>query len=150
MPTGTAVFPGCASPAEGLHEVLTALRARGLRLGVVTNGVVARQAPKVEALGLGELVDAVVISEAVGVSKPDRRIFDFALSALGVRPGDAWFVGDNPLNDVLGASAAGMTAVWFRRGPWPAGHAEPELRIEALGELLPCDRAGGRTAGRPA
>jgi putative hydrolase of the HAD superfamily len=133
----TAVFPGCAAPADGLHETLAALRGRGVRVGIVTNGVVARQAPKVAVLGLDGLVDAVVVSEAVGVSKPDRRIFDHALAALGVRPEAAWFVGDNPVTDVLGARRAGLTPVWLRRGPWPADHPEPELRIETLGELLP-------------
>jgi putative hydrolase of the HAD superfamily len=140
----TAVFPGCAAPAEGLQETLTALRSRGLRTGIVTNGVVARQAPKIAALGLDALVDVVVISEAVGVSKPDRRIFDHALTALGVRPEAAWFVGDNPVTDVLGARQAGLTPVWFRRGPWPAGHAEPELRIDVLDELLPLLERAGR------
>jgi putative hydrolase of the HAD superfamily len=146
----TAVFPGCAAPAEGVHGTLTALRRRGVRTGIVTNGVVARQAPKVAVLGLDALVDVVVISEAVGVSKPDRRIFDHALAALGARPATTWFVGDNPVTDVLGAQQAGMTPVWFRRGAWPAGHAEPELQIETLGELLPLiARAGARPVVRP-
>jgi putative hydrolase of the HAD superfamily len=132
----TAAFPACAAPADGLHETLAALRGRGLGLGIVTNGVVARQAPKIEVLGLDGLVDVVVISEAVGASKPDRRIFDHAVGALGVGAETAWFVGDNPVTDVLGARQAGMTEVWVRRGTWPLGHAEPDLQIDALGGLL--------------
>jgi HAD superfamily hydrolase (TIGR01509 family) len=145
----TVVFPGCAAPADGLHETLAALRGRGVRLAVVTNGVVARQAPKIEALGLGELVDAMVVSEAVGVSKPNRRIFDHALATLGVRPEAAWFVGDNPIADVLGARDAGLTAVWLRRGAWPAEHAEPELQIERLRDLLPLIARAGARRTRP-
>jgi putative hydrolase of the HAD superfamily len=126
----TAVFPGCAAPADGRHETPTALRGRGVPTGIVTNGVVARQAPKIAVLGLDAFIDVVVVSEAVGVAKPDRRIFDHALAALGARPEATWFVGDNPVADVLGARQAGMTPVWVRRGAWPAGHAEPELQIE--------------------
>jgi putative hydrolase of the HAD superfamily len=141
------VFPGCAAPAAGLDATLAALRGRGVRLGIVTNGVVVRQAPKIAVLGLDALVDAVVISEAIGVSKPDRRIFEHALAALGVRPETAWFVGDNPFTDILGARAAGLTAVWLRRGAWPIGHPEPDLRIDALGDLLPLVARARRCAG---
>jgi putative hydrolase of the HAD superfamily len=146
----TAAFPTCTAPADGLYETLAALRGRGLRLGIVTNGVVARQAPKIEVLGLGGLVDAVVISEAVGASKPDRRIFAHAVTALGVGAETAWFVGDNPVTDVLGARQVGMTSVWLRRGTWPIGHAEPELQIDALGGLLPLlVRAEAEPTDRP-
>jgi putative hydrolase of the HAD superfamily len=115
----TATFPACTAPAAGLDELVGWLRARALRIGIVTNGAVARQAPKVRALGLERLVECVVVSEAVGAQKPDRRIFDYALAALAVDAGRAWFVGDNPVNDVVGAAA----------------HPGPTHRIEALGEL---------------
>ena len=67
---------------DPLLRGLTELRARDWRIGVVTNGSPA-QSRKVVAAGLERLVDAVVISAVVGVSKPDRRIFETAVEACG-------------------------------------------------------------------
>ena len=50
----------------------------------------------------------IVDSTVVGVSKPDPRIFDIALDAMGVAPEDAWYAGDTPAFDVVGARAAGL------------------------------------------
>jgi putative hydrolase of the HAD superfamily len=79
----------------------------------------------------------VVISEAAGVAKPDPAIFRLALDQLGCEPGEAWFVGDHPVNDALGASAAGLRGIWLPAlHPWPAGRREPWRTIAALPELL--------------
>ncbi|HSK77167.1 MAG TPA: HAD-IA family hydrolase [Thermoanaerobaculia bacterium] len=96
-------------------EVLEALTARGVRLGVVSNW--DHRLPGVlEKLGLARFFDAVVYSSAVGVEKPDRRIFAEALSRLGVRPEAALHVGDSRLEDVEGAEAVGMQALLLTRG----------------------------------
>jgi putative hydrolase of the HAD superfamily len=97
--------------------VLADLRARGLRLGVISNW--DERLPLVlERLGLTPAFDAVVYSSEVGVEKPDRRIFAEALRRLGVAPEEALHVGDSALEDVEGAVAAGMEAVRLdRRGP---------------------------------
>jgi putative hydrolase of the HAD superfamily len=90
--------------------VLASLRARGLRLGVVSNsnGTVARL---LEALELRGSLDAVVDSGVVGVEKPDPRIFLHAAAALGVEPDEAVHVGDLYSVDVVGARAAGCRAI---------------------------------------
>lgn len=120
------------------HDTLAALRARGLRLGLVTNGTSAGQRAKIAALGLEGLLDPVLVSEEVGVKKPDPRIFALALDRLGLAPGEVLFVGDHPVNDVAGPAALGMPTVW-RRGihDWPEGlDVRPDHVIDALGELL--------------
>ncbi|HVC32918.1 MAG TPA: HAD family hydrolase [Chloroflexota bacterium] len=130
-------FPLCSQPTSELVETLTWLRARGLKTGIVTNGRVASQGRKISLLGLDELVDSVVISEAVGIKKPDQRIFAIALGQLNVPPAEAWFVGDHPANDVLGAAAARLTPVWFRRDTtWPDGYPPPRLSITGLHEII--------------
>jgi len=58
--------------------------------------------------GIGVEVDCVIDSGAVGVSKPDPRIFHLALDAIGVVASDAWYLGDMPGIDVVGARAAGL------------------------------------------
>jgi len=53
-------------------------------------------------------VECVIDSGAVGVMKPDARIFELALTAMAIEPGDAWYVGDMPAIDVVGARNAGL------------------------------------------
>ncbi len=140
--------PAAAAPSEGARETLQALRDRGLPTGVVTNGRERAQREKLQRSGLLELLDAVVISESAAIEKPEPGIFALAVAQLGASPGETWFVGDHPRNDVLGALAAGLVAVWLRgRHPWPRGEAEPEYALDRLPDLLPLlDRARGDAA----
>jgi 5'-nucleotidase len=99
--------------AEGLRS----LRERGLRLGIVTNGATIMQTTKIDHVGLRAYVDAVCISEAAGVSKPDPRIFDSAVAGLGVGPGArGWMVGDNLVADIAGGQTYGLRTVWLALG----------------------------------
>lgn len=96
-------------------EALSALADAGVRLAVVSNW--DHRLPGVlEELGLAGFLDAVVYSSAVGVEKPDGRIFAEALSRLGVPAERALHVGDSRLEDVEGAEAVGMRALHLTRG----------------------------------
>lgn len=128
-------YDALSEPAPETAALLTALRARGLKLGVVTNGRTERQARKLERLGIASLFDAVLISEAEGVRKPDPAIFERAAVRCGVAPGEALFVGDHPENDVAGARAAGMRAVW-KRVPYREMHDTEAQIVDTLDELL--------------
>jgi Haloacid dehalogenase-like hydrolase len=68
-------FPLAIVAREGLEETLSALHALGMRLGIVTNGEVRFQAPRITQLSIGQYLSTVVISEAMRVQKPDPRIF---------------------------------------------------------------------------
>ena len=100
--------------APGSDEGLRALHATGVRLGIVSNadGTVEQQLQEFGIAQVGPCdgveMACVVDSTVVGVSKPDPRIFDIALDALGVAPEDAWYAGDTPAFDVVGARAAGL------------------------------------------
>lgn len=117
------------------HAVLRELRARGVRLGIVTNGWVEKQTETLDGLCLPNLVDDVVISKAVGLSKPDPRIYTLALERLGVSAQQAWFVGDSPKNDVCGPKQVGLKTAFL-----PTGHAlgeeEPDVVLEDLRGVL--------------
>lgn len=142
-----SVFGTCAQPATGLDATLKALSDRGLRIGVVTNSArPAVQNAKIDTVGIRRHLDSVVISGEVGIEKPDERIFQMALAELGLEPAQAWFVGDNPVKDVLGASAVGLTPVWMRGNfDWSDEHEQPDLQIDSLAELLPLvDGPAGR------
>jgi putative hydrolase of the HAD superfamily len=94
----------------GVAATLGELRERGLRLGVVANWD-ERLEDVLAAVGLLPAFDAVVRSSAVGFAKPHPAIFREALRRLFVEPAEALHVGDDPLRDVDGARAVGMTAL---------------------------------------
>ncbi len=96
---------------------LRTLVATGVHVGVVSNadGTVAERLAAQEVLqvgpGIGVEVTCVIDSGAVGVTKPDPRIFQIALDAIGVAAADTWYVGDMPGIDVVGARAAGLRPI---------------------------------------
>jgi putative hydrolase of the HAD superfamily len=99
---------------EGARELLDAL-APHCRLGIVTNNSTAEQIEKLRALNIASYFDTIVISEDAGVTKPDPRIFAIALERIGAKPHETVFIGDSIANDIVGATSAGMAAVWLCR-----------------------------------
>lgn len=97
---------------DGAVEVLAELRERGLKLAVISNWD-ERLPLLLERLELAPYFDAIVVSAEVGVEKPHPRIFETALTALGVASFRALHVGDSRRDDVEGAEAAGLSALHF-------------------------------------
>ncbi len=94
--------------------LLDVLRARGFRLGVISNWT--RDLPEyLKERDLAKYFDVIVASEAVGSAKPHREVFLRALSALNCSPGRAVHVGDDYWADVVGARRLGMRAVLVDR-----------------------------------
>lgn len=116
-------------------EVLGALRERGIRIAIVTNGPSGLQRAKLRAVDLEKAADVVVVSGEHGTHKPDPAIFALTLEALGVAADETLFVGDNQVADVGGARAAGLTAVWIdRRGVERT--CDPHAVVTDLRDLL--------------
>ena len=107
----------------GAQALLDALHDAGVRMGLITNGFTALQLARLERTGLREHFDPLVISEQLGVAKPDVRIFEHALERMGQPPREqVLMVGDNPHSDILGGLNAGLHTCWFN----PHGHEAPE------------------------
>jgi 2-haloacid dehalogenase len=123
---------------EGALEVCRELKARGLRLGIVTNGFKRVQEPRFRASPLASLIDWLVISEDFGIAKPDPRIFEHAIAlAEHSDKATALFVGDRLESDILGAENAGIVSCWFNPGREPNGSGiRPAFEIRQLTELL--------------
>ena len=128
------------SVGEGVLELLDALLARGLRLGLVSNsfdpGRLVRR--DLAAWGLAERLGAVALSSEVGKRKPHPEPFRRALAALGVDPARALFVGDSRYHDVKGAGEVGMAtaqALWFRADDDPRGR-DPDHLLHAPADVL--------------
>jgi putative hydrolase of the HAD superfamily len=110
---------------------LETLRARGYRLGVISNAD-GRVRRLLEETNLSAHLDVVVDSSEAGVEKPDPRIFRVATDALGLEPAECLYVGDIYEIDVLGARSAGLDAILI--GP---GHAPEDVtRVANLTELV--------------
>jgi putative hydrolase of the HAD superfamily len=133
-----ARYADFASPSPGAVETVKALHEAGVKTGILTNGNTRVQNSKIDSIGLRACLDVVVISEAVGLKKPDRAIFALALTDLGVDAQSTLFVGDNPEVDIVGAAAAGLQTAWFRNGAiWPEGLLpRADVDIDTIGEVL--------------
>jgi putative hydrolase of the HAD superfamily len=101
----------------GARDGVRALAGTGVRLGIISNadGLIGGRLTDMEILqvgaGIGVAMECIIDSGAVGVMKPDPRIFELALDAMAIAPDDAWYVGDMPGIDVVGARAAGLFPV---------------------------------------
>jgi HAD superfamily hydrolase (TIGR01509 family) len=122
----------------GAAKLLAAVRRRA-SVGVVSNNLRQEQIEKLEHCKLAAYVDALVVSEEAGVSKPDPAIFTLALKALRVEPAEAVMVGDSWSADVVGARAAGIRPVWFN--PLRLPSPEPELGVPEVHALEPANAA---------
>ncbi|HVR05783.1 MAG TPA: HAD-IA family hydrolase, partial [Solirubrobacteraceae bacterium] len=118
------------APFPDVPDALRALRARGLRLVVVSNWDLSLPVVLGDG-GLAGLLDGVVTSAAIGAEKPDPEIFRAALRLAGVPARQALHVGDSPALDVAGAHAAGIAAVLLRRDV--AGAGEGAIAPAGLG-----------------
>jgi len=117
---------------------LQALRASGLRLGIVSNAAYRPRLMKQQlaALGLADYFDAVTFSSEVGVRKPHPAIYADALGKLGADPSRTLFVGDRVREDVQGPQAQGMRAVLIREWRQEDDPGVADFVIQRLGELL--------------
>ena len=95
---------------DGALDVLSALRDAGVRMGVVSNNSAA-VVEHLQRLGIKDYFEDFVISDEVGVAKPDPRILQLACQRLGIPATDAVYIGDHPF-DIVCAHAAGMPIVW--------------------------------------
>jgi HAD superfamily hydrolase (TIGR01549 family) len=119
---------------------MAALRAAGFRLAVIANQPEQRTA---ELAAIGVEADAMAMSAAMRVAKPDPAFYERALELMGdPDPHDVAYVGDRIDNDVLPSIRAGMRAIWLRRGPWgviqrlPVPGVRPALIVDSLSELV--------------
>jgi FMN phosphatase YigB (HAD superfamily) len=126
------LYPDALGAVDGL-------RRAGYRVAITANQPASR-AEELRALGIE--AEVVAMSEAMGVTKPDPGFFARTLELLGnPHPAAVAYVGDRVDNDVLPATAAGMRAVWIRRGPWGLiqrlpPETRPALVVDSLAELV--------------
>jgi putative hydrolase of the HAD superfamily len=120
-------------------SMLATLRARGLRIGLLSNTHWPRAFHEhfLERDGLDGLIDVRCYTSELAHTKPHPEAFAAVLDALDVQPNAAVFVGDRPYDDVAGAKAMGMRAVLRHNPRVPPYDVEPDAVIDRLSELPP-------------
>ena len=133
MGVGFQIFLAARHQVElfaDVHPTLEALANR-FQLGVITNGNA-----DVRRLGLADYFQFALCAEELGVGKPDPHPFQTALQRAGVTAAQAVHIGDHPSDDIAGARAAGMRAIWFNpQGKAWEGDGLPDAQISSLAEL---------------
>ena len=100
------VFPGA-------HDAIDELKARGVKLALVTNGAAGAQRAKVERFALSDRFDHIQIEGEHGFGKPEERAYLHAMQALGVTASDTWMIGDNLEWEVVAPQRLGIYAIWI-------------------------------------
>lgn len=124
---------------DGVTETLSALRRRGLHLGIVSNVDNDQFSQMIQLSGLEPYFDSLLTSEDVQSCKPDQAIFAEALRRAECSPREAFFVGDSLQQDIAGANRAGLRSVliWSQAETNPSdAHAKPQHIIRSIPELL--------------
>ena len=98
---------------ENIQKVISRLYEKGYRIGLVSNGKTPFQEHNFYALGLTEYFSTIIISEVVGLRKPDEGIFEHACNQLNCYAFDCIFVSDNLKADIEGAKKYGMKTIFF-------------------------------------
>lgn len=97
---------------DGATDLLAHLRARNYNIGVLSNGFKDVQHRKLVNTGLNHMVDLMVLSDDIGVNKPDPRLYSHAMGRAGITdPSRHTMIGDNPVTDIAGAVASGWRAI---------------------------------------
>lgn len=131
----TAMADIC-SLLPGAKALIEALDGK-VNMGIITNGFTDLQTVRLERTGLKEVFFPLIISEQVGMAKPDAGIFEHAFVHMDHPPKDQiLMVGDNPHSDILGGINAGIHTCWLNinSDDKPDG-IEPHYQVASLGEL---------------
>ena len=104
-------------PFDDVLPFFGALRKAGMRLGIITHGWTVKQAEKLVRLRLVPYLEpsAVFISDQIGISKPNPKLYALALSDMRLVPHEAMYVGDSPEHDIAPPQSLGMATVWAAR-----------------------------------
>jgi putative hydrolase of the HAD superfamily len=105
------------APFDDVVPLLEDLKAADLKVGIITHGLTVKQAEKLLRLGLVPHLDAdaIYISEQVGISKPNPKLYLHALEDQELDPERVLYVGDNPAHDIAPPKSLGMRTAWSSR-----------------------------------
>jgi putative hydrolase of the HAD superfamily len=127
-------------PYPDAIDLLKDLAQTKLTIGVISAGLAIKQAEKIVRLKIGRYMssNAIFISDQIGISKPNPKLYLRACQSLNVDPREAMYVGDNPPNDIDPPKLLGMIAVLNRRsGKYASAtpRVKPDYEISSFTQL---------------
>ncbi|SES63071.1 putative hydrolase of the HAD superfamily [Oceanobacillus limi] len=129
-------FANCFSINQQTLHIVNMIKEH-VKVAIITNGSTKRQKAKIRNTNLDSCFDTILISEEVGMKKPDKRIFDLALDMLHVPAESALFVGDDMEKDIDGSQQANMKGIWFNPQQLTNDtEIKPYAEIDSLDRLL--------------
>ena len=117
-------------------ELLDYLTRRGYNLYILSNGFIEVQHKKLQSAGIEDYFERIVLSDEIGINKPDRRLFDYALEVTHSQAADTLMIGDNYDADILGAMQAGWGQIYFDRNHRGITAQEPQHTVHSLKEVM--------------
>lgn len=116
-------------PYPDVIPTLSSLQNLGIRLGIISDGLIEIQEKRLRALGISQFFDILVFSEEVGCNKPSPKVFKYALKIARAKPNRCVMIGDNVKTDILGANRVGIISVWIKRGIFKNVSPSSEMEI---------------------
>lgn len=124
-------------PYPAVTEIIRQLHQK-YHLAIVSDGQAAYAIPELNAVGLSDYFDPIIVSGDFGYRKPDERLYTTALASMKMSPSEVIFVGNDMYRDIYGAQNTGMKTVFFRsnQGTQEKEGVEPSYIINHFSELL--------------
>ncbi len=130
---------------DDVKECLQELKKRDIKTAIITDGIPIKQYEKILRLKINKLIDLVVISDGIGIKKPNPKLFDYCLKKVGVRGPETIYIGDRIDKDIIPAKLNNIFSVFIHRGgkydtyktglKIPEG-TKPDYKISDLNELF--------------
>ncbi len=117
-------------------ELLEYLKQQHYRLFILSNGFIEVQHRKLQAAGIDHYFSRIVLSDEIGVTKPARELFDYALQVTDSQAGNTLLIGDNYDADILGAMNAGWGQIYFDRFGNGYNGTAPQHHVQSLQEVI--------------
>lgn len=127
------------APSHGAIGALRDLKARGVKLALITNGASQPQRAKIQRFNLAPLFESILVEGEFGAGKPEPRVYLHSLDQLGASPSEAWMVGDNLEFDVEAPQKLGIKGIWvdWQAGGLPVGGGvKPDRIVNRISELV--------------
>lgn len=130
---------------DDVEECLHKLKEKSINTAIITDGIPVKQYEKILRLKIDTLIDLIVISDEIGIRKPNPKLFDFCLKKFGVTGPETIYVGDRLDSDIIPALLNNIHSVYIHRGGkydnFKSGHKppkgiKPEFEISNLNEIF--------------
>lgn len=119
---------------EGAKEILEMLKSR-CKICVLSNGFIEVQDKKIRNAGLDSYFDEVILSDHIGINKPDTRLFDYALGKMKTTAEKSVMIGDNWHSDIIGAKNSGIDQIWYNPDEEETKGFIPTYTVRKLSEI---------------